>query len=109
MVTLISVLLQIMHFTLTCFIVHSLYYSQIIHITTIKIIAMNMHCNISFFCFLIGCFVMAFVRRTKGYLYVGCPIVMKIHSEIMTITTKLSFFVYCMVLKQHILAQQDTK
>ena len=49
MVTLRSVLLQIMKFPLTCFTVHSLYYSQIIHITTIQVIAVNIHCNISFF------------------------------------------------------------
>jgi hypothetical protein len=84
MVTLTSVLLQIMQFTLTCFTVQSVYYSQIIHITTIKIIAVNIHCNIRF-CSLIGFFIMAFVSRTKRYLYVGCPIVMKIHSKIITI------------------------
>jgi hypothetical protein len=49
MVTVSSILLQIMKFTLTCITVHPLYYSQIVHITTIKIIAVNIHCNISFF------------------------------------------------------------
>jgi hypothetical protein len=49
MVTVTSALLQIMHFMLTCFAVHSLYYSQIIHMTTIKIIAVTTHCNIRFF------------------------------------------------------------
>ena len=85
MVTLTSVLLQIMKFTLTCFTVHSLYYSQNIHITAIKIIAVNIHCSISFFFSLIGCFIMAFVRRTKRYMYMGCPIVVKIYREIITI------------------------
>ena len=64
MVTVTTVLLQIIKFTLTCCTVHSLYYSQITRITTIKITAVNIHCNVFFF-FLIGCFIMAFVCRRK--------------------------------------------
>jgi len=48
-VTLTSVLWQIMKFPLTCFTVHSVYYSQITHITAIQITAVNIHCNISSF------------------------------------------------------------
>lgn len=44
-----GVLLQILKFTLTCCTGHSLHYAQIIHIATIKIIAVDIHCNISFF------------------------------------------------------------
>ena len=63
MATVTSVLLQIIKFTPTCCTVDSLYYSQITHITTIKIIAVNIHCNVFFF--LIGCFIMACVCRRR--------------------------------------------
>lgn len=65
MVIITSVLLQITKFILTCFTVHSLYYLQIINITIIKIIALNILCNIILFCSLIGCFIMALVHRTR--------------------------------------------
>ena len=48
-VTVTSVVSQVMKFTLTGFTVLSLYYPQITHITTIKVMAVIIQCHVSFF------------------------------------------------------------
>jgi hypothetical protein len=67
-VTVTSVLSWVMKFTLTGFNVQSLYYPQITRIATIKITAVFIHCDVSFFVRWL-CVIIAFVGRTKVFLY----------------------------------------